>query len=629
MMIEPIAMADWDRRVQRDLKARISKYDNRWARNYELVRNSGEGRRSGNLVSEFIRTLHTRLLAVDPQIAIEPDDPDYVDKADNASIVCQAVARVAKLRIAMQEAVTNATWASQGWLEIGHPMDPLSNDVMRKATSPNVNASVAVGDEYIPATEDELKMRGISPDDVDPFAPLEEMPLDDEPQPIFNPAFGYPWVQSVDPRMIVTNLNAKNRDQMDYICRLRFLTKAEIKKITGKDLMKKNLPSSREYEQLFEQTEGEPISSFPQMMLIAELWIIRDRNNPQYNNYYVSYILGDPSEVLVCKVAPYGGAIPLEPIKLSKLKKMYDVTLAEELAPFADIYHKGVKSLTRSMERMLNRKTAVGAGAGLDPKDEKHLNDDNYNGTVKVSDVNAVKQLLPETFDANLLQMMSWTKSVAQSTTGASDLDRGTAIKDISARQTQALLDSTGINVEGMKDPVNESYSNTIIKIMHFVGMFNGARARKYSYGNRIASMDVGTHDFTSSYLYEVEVRDNEEQVSNEERLVWIQFIRTLFSDSGGQLVPFFDLEALAKTLVRRFSASPGLLAAKKPFDPTQVEPPLSEGDPNISGQPGIPGNMGNAAEGQHPERQMGDRGVSLQNALTGMLKTGTGMGEG
>ena len=212
---------------------------------------------------------------------------------------------------------------------------------------------------------------------------------------------------------------------------------------------------------------SEEINQFPDMMLIAELWIIRDRNNPQFNNFYCCYLLGDPTQQLYVKKSPYGGMCPLEPLKLSKLKKMYDVTLAEELEPFADIYHKGVKSMMRSVDRMLNRKYAKSQASGLDDSGEKKLNDDNWHGTVTVSDVNAIKQLLPETFDVNLLQALSWTKNTAQSATGSSDLDRGTAIKNITARQTQALLESTGINVEGMKGPVDETFTNIVMKLMH------------------------------------------------------------------------------------------------------------------------------------------------------------------
>lgn len=634
----------WDQRIRLDLGSRIGTWDSKWTKSHELVRNSSAGFRNGNLVSEFIRMFQLRLLSTDPVIDVTADDPTYTSQAESASVVAQAIARIAKLRDVLREAVSDATWANLGWIEVGHPLDPYSNDVMRSMHSPNVGPTEArAGDAYEEVNPAELAGLGLEQTEVAPFNPFEALPplepAQAEPQALFAPMFGYPWLTRVDPRLVVTNHNAASTSDLDYICRFRFLTRKELEAVRG--YRARGVPTvPSELRSIFETVEGQSLLLFPEMLVVAEVWIIRDRNNPEYNNWHLCYLYQDPDQVVWAGPNPYGGMRTLIPVRLSKLKKLYDTTLAQELEPYADIFHVGIKAMFRDIKRMLAKKWAAAKSAGLDSEEEKKLTNDSFTGTIKASDPKSIHELVEQRFDTQLFQGLTYIKSLAQSTTGASDLDRGQAIRDITARQTQALLEATGINVEGMKDDVQEAAAECVLKLMHLVGMYHHTgRARQYTYGKNMVSMDRGTHDFTTSYLYDVQVLDNKQLVSNEERLVWVQFLRLVLTDTSGALAPYLDLEALARATVRKFGEGPQLLSSRGANRPAQgpgvpLPPEMLAGVEggelgNLLPFGGAPGaaELQEAVQGQHPER--GTRGVgSMSNQMTGLGKMGSGMGE-
>lgn len=631
----------WDQRIRLDLQARVGTFDKKWEQNYALVRNSGStGFRNGNLVAEFTRTLQIRLLSQDPLVTVKADDPDQTSRAEDAAVISQAVSRVAKLKSCLAEASLAATWASVGWIEVGHPLDSWSYDIMRSARAPALDrpGGQPVEDEFVEVSPQDLEAQGMDLSKAEPFDPFTELPpspdAKPQPMPFFDGTFGYPWSSVVDPRLVVTNLNAGTREQMDYICRLRFLTRKELEKISG--FRYPGQPSLRsETRVLFEQVEGMSAMLFPEMLCIAEVWIIRDRNNPEYNSWHLCYLFGEPEHIVSAEPNQAGGMVPLVPLKLSKLKKMYDTTLAEELSKYADLFDIGIKAMFRSLKRMLNRKWGAPKAAGLDAEDEKRLRNDDFSGVIKMNDPSAIKEMAEEKFDQHLFQTLSWVKSLAQSQTGASDIDQGKAIKDITARQTQALLEATGINVEGMKETMQEAAVEVVLKLMHLVGMYNHAgRARKYQYGNQMVSMDRGTHDFTSSYIYDVKVEDSKLVVSNEERMVWNQLLKTLFVDTGGVLLPYLDREYVARATVRKYGEGPEMLASRAALrppegtNPAQLQAALPE---NMQGAAGVPPGLRllDAVQGQHPERELGaqsggEQPLSLSNALSGLSRVGS-----
>lgn len=144
--------------------------------------------------------------------------------------------------------------------------------------------------------------------------------------------------------------------------------------------------------------------------------------------------------------------------------------------------------------------------------------------------------------------------------------------------------------------------------------------------------MDAGTHDWVNSMVYKVTVEDNAEEYSAEDRMMWVQFIRTLFSDSAGLIRGHFDGEQLARETLKVFNRSPALLASRSAnrtpqgLMEGQMQPGIQGNQQNGPGSPG--GNVVDMVQGQHSERQAGSRGIDMGNLLRGQMNLGGGTGE-
>tara|TARA_R110002110_G_scaffold40266_3_gene128927 strand:- start:5053 stop:7020 length:1968 start_codon:yes stop_codon:yes gene_type:complete len=623
----------WHDLVVGTLRERRRKYDPKWRDMKLLVENSESGMRKGNLASDFIKTLHARLLRKDIVVNVNADDPDYMLQGENAEIVANSIARVAGLQEALRRLITDGTWASFGCLEVGHPIDPASQSIMHVFRTPNVQKAERAVDVWKEVSFVPNEFANEVPN-MPNNVPNPETEV--EPEPIFSPGVGYPWVQSVDPRLIIMPLSCREAQSAPWVARLRFLTRGELVTVLGWD-PGDDASSSGEWSDIFDETaEDAAWNTYPELTCIVELYIRRDRNSPSYNNYFLSFVLGRPEKVIAHGVNPWGGMVPLIPIKLDPLKPMYGTTLAEEISPFADGYHRGVDAVMRQLLDLLNEKHLISTGAGLSDEEEKKLYNPFYRGPIHVNDPNGIKRLGEQRLDPDLLRTLTFIKSIAQTRSGQSDMDRGTAIKEITARQTQALLDATGISVEAMGTMVSLGAREAVMKLMHLTGLFSTVgRGRKFYFGNRFADMNQGTHDFVNSMIYVVTVEDNAEQFTTEDRMMWVQFLRTLFADTGGFLAPFFDGEGLARETIKVFSRSPVLLSSRSPNrepqgrnpgQDQQVEAMLSGMGQESSGPPGS--QMIDMIQGQHPERDVGSRGVNVGNAVRGQLAVGTGTGE-
>lgn len=629
----------WDQRLRLDLEARRQKHDKQWEENSQVVRNTGEGFRLGNLVTDYMRVLTNQLFSRSWEAEIIADDPAYVKRAEDATVVCQSVARICSLMDNVLEATKDSMSANTGWLEVGHPMDPWSNDIMCSVFAPGVDQATMLPDtnmtdDYEEVDPASMQADGVLPDNVLPFSPLEEVPETDEPDedpvPVFSAPLGYPWLKTVDPRLVLIPPADKKKSDLDYICRLRFITRPELKLLRGVDYGPASGTVYGGFRDLFPEVEGKDPLLFPEMMLICETWIIRDRNNPQFNNWYLCYVLGNPEWVLFNNRNPYGGMIPLIPLKLARHKAYLDKPPAEELLSFADMFDIGMKSVLRRMTRTLNEKYLVGNGAGLDPKESAKLNNDSYRGQVNVNDVNAVQRYKEETIDQAFIYYLNYIRDLAQSTTGQNSMDRGESEKNVTASQTRALLQASGISVEGMKQEIRKTASEVLMKLMHLSGIYNQqVGGKSYKFGASTVKMDRGVHDFVTSFIFDIRITDMGE-TDSEKQMLLNQFLRTMMSDTGGVLLPYLNLEDVAKRAVKVFEMGSSALASRGANRPgtgrlgsadPQVQAGLS-GNAQLSG--GAPGSLeGILTGGQHPERLMGSRGVNTANSLEGMRRVG------
>ena len=121
----------WDQRIRKDLEHRMNKYDKVWKKNRKNIRNAEDGQLNGNLIQTFVDTIQSRLIVRNPVIKVKADSPDYSKKSDDLEVAANAITRVVDLRYHLMNATITATWASTGWIEVGHTMDQHNFDPMR------------------------------------------------------------------------------------------------------------------------------------------------------------------------------------------------------------------------------------------------------------------------------------------------------------------------------------------------------------------------------------------------------------------------------------------------------------------------------------------------------------------
>lgn len=597
----------WDELIRKDLANRAT-MNNELLLHERMVRNTGEGQRRGNLVKDWLGVLQSRLFAGTFNLDVTADDPSFKNNAEETEVLCQAIIRIVDLGSKVYDAVTDASWAGCGWLQVGHPLCPYQMDITRIPTE-DTPAHPSDWEEVDPSM---AKAFNLSPDNVPAFDIFNEpaqFPTEEGPSPVFDTASGVPYIERVDPRLIIHNREAATLDEMDYVARIHFMSIKEVKAVMGVDID----PSAYNISMvgdLFRAGGREP-ALYPTMLAIVEVWIKRDRENPEFNNWRLVYVLGRTDLVLKNHKNPMNGLIPLQHVRLSKVRKLQDTSICKEMADFTDMFDLGWQSIMRKLKRMLNEKYAVSNMNGMTADSKARLLDDNYRGFVEMRDPDAVKALTEQSWDAQFVMYLNYIQTQSKSPTGQSSLDGGQAIKDISARQTQALMDSTNISVESVKGVIEIDCIHLLMKLMRITGLYNYlGGGRSYSLGDKLVTVSSGTHDWTTSLLYGFELQDTK-QHDSEKQLVWNQFLRTV---TTGPLLPYLDLEELTKTTLKRFGEAPTLLASRGANRPPQ----------GIAGQTPILDNQGQPVlgagndlmMGQHPERA--SEGLSLANSLSG-----------
>lgn len=630
----------WDELIVMSLRARRQSHDSVWARDSDLVRNAGPGQRRGNVAAEFVRVLYHRMLYKEFDVGARSDNPETHEQAQDFEVVANSVSRVAGLLEAVSDATEGATWATTGWLGVGHPLDPHSLDISRSFRAPNMPRSHTTGSsQWEPISPEEVENYGDIAN-VLPFDPFDGPPQDgtQEPEPVMNTDFGTPWVESIDPRLMLTlPLNVKDLKDADAVVRLHFLTREEMRLLKGWDYGKAG--SLGEWRGLFQEVTGLDANQYPEMIVFCEVWIKRDRNNPRYNGWHMIYVLGEPESVVVSEYYQYGAFLPVIPLKLMPNKKLLDPTLARELAEYADLYDMMMQKLQKDMRRMLADKYKVGPNALQSKGELNKLMSDSYRGPIRFNDMNGV-ELVDEGLDQDLIRAMLTVKSMAQHQSGSSDLDRGNAIKDITARQTQALLDATGINVDAMAGQIEKAATETTMKLMFLLGYYGVVgRARQFVYGRAAVTLDRGKRDMTSSFLYKVSVEDRGAVMNSEEMMVFLQFLRQLNTPMGQQMAGGLDPQWLLRQFLRRMGFGTEGLRSRtgSGFLPEQAgaggpESPMgaaSQGNGLQALDGGVTSLVGQSMAGQHPEREPGDRGgIDIGNLTRGSLRVGSGGGE-
>ena len=619
----------WDQRIRKDLEHRMNKYDKVWKKNRKNIRNTEDGQLNGNLIQTFVDTIQSRLIVRNPVIKVKADSADYSKRSDDLEVAANAITRVVDLRYHLMNATITATWASTGWIEVGHTMDQHNFDPMRSVLyrSPDKLDFDPGVDSWEPVPEaDVVNNLGSEIDQVPSFNPFDRPELggpaaSDDPPPPFDPEMGMPWLNEISPFMVVTSRDATSFRDVDYVTKLVLLSKPELELITNINVEGAGL--AHKLKPLLEDIPGAKNIDDP--ILLAVTYIRRDRNNPDFTNWYLVHVLGHHDVVIKSSPNPFGGLIPLVPISVNPVKGLWDSTLVEDLRPYADWYSAGVQSIGDRLYESLNQKIVTGAGASMDAEEVKKLLNARYSGEVKVQgDPAQIKPYNGAGFDNEMYQFLKMFSNLAQGASGASNIDRGQAEKRITARQTGALLEATGLRMNGMRESIGRSSREIVVKLMHLVGIFSLYRSRRFTFGTRIATLEPGVNDFTTSYSYHIDVRDMAPPENAEGQLVLVQFLRLIMMDPTPErlLAGQWNWPELAEMIRVRFDMPPEVLQQVQ----QQAQMPQMPGmtGENISPEGAGPGGLGMLGSGlggpEHAERFPADQGApNLDNLMSGL----------
>ena len=621
----------WWARVKSDLDTRSSRLHRRWSKYEKMVRNTGEGFLEGNLISAWSSMLLDRLFSDENTGVpdVDSDDPDQQKRASEVQTIAAALLRSIGFTRELDLATRDSIWATTGYLEIGHPMAQYPADLMQSYTAPRViperPTSGPFEDRYQPVPQ---------PLDVDPsqipiMDPFEEATVYEEydPGPLVTSDTGYPWVSRVHPAYIVTSVDIESLEQADYVARLRPYTCGEFKHYFNRDPSSMMRATSQELYQMGESVDPNLVGG---VGFMVELWVRRDRRNPKYGDWFYSFPLGMPEDLLFEGPNPLGGGFwPIQAVKPMRLKRLNDLPVAGELDRLSRTFDKAMRAVTQDVTQVLNRKTLVSPGAGLDPKEAEKLRNPDYQGSVEVQDPSSIQEYRQERLDPQFLTIISWLRGQATSTTGSSEIDTGTPIKGISARQTSALLESSGIRVGSLKLGIAEGAGSALGKVMYLAQKFGAQTPRSsFNFAGHTVVMDPRTHDYTRSYKFAFSFSDREQGA--EESLLLTQFLRLVISDTGGVALQHLDIQALLEELVvamglpkrvlARYGANHAPAGLRTSADLSAESGILSSG---LTGSPD-PTTLGQVL-GSHPERLLGSRGVGgqqmVENALSGLAR--------
>lgn len=613
----------WDNRILDDYRHIQSTFHTTWKMNRNVMNNEHEGSKFGNLAKEFASAVRARLINKNFFIRVSADDPDFAKEASQLTIMVNSVARTIDLKETLDDSTEESLWASTGWIECGHTLDFHSFDPTRSVFYKGKNQFDLgeLEDRWEPISEEEVAADlGTEINDVSAFDPFQNNVIEEEKKPemTFDPDVGAPWVKTVSPFFVILPKETKNFKDADYVSKLILLSKEELAEITGELLPDDITVDSSLFQLLVDETPGGKYIKNP--VVVSVTYIRRDRNDPSYNSWYLAHVLGYPEIVIKNSVNPYGGMIPLVPAKSRKNMRILSKSWIEDMRPYTDNYAKVIESVFSKILKSLNLKWSVGANTAVNKTNERRIDNPDYNGQVKFEngDPESFKYLDQPGITQDDIQALGLISKLAQGEAGQTDIDRGTAIKKITARQTEALLNSSALAMEAIRGPVVEAGNEIILKVIHMLNLFSTPREHIYSFGPHVVKIEPGGNDFTTSYQYKISVRDLEGPAGAEEQVLFVQFMKQVAT------IPFFqqvyNWPELGNEGRRRFGMGMEVMNnLQVPGEGAGLPPPPAPGLPPEAALPG--GLPGGPPGEEHPERALGSQGApDMANALGGLF---------
>ena len=303
--------------------------------------------------------------------------------------------------------------------------------------------------------------------------------------------------------------------------------------------------------------------------------------------------------------------------------KFLERTVVDDLVPVSDMYSIALQAIDQDMLQSLNPKIIADQTANIKDDDIKKLLNPSFRGAIKVNRAEGITFERGPGIDLNKIQYVRFLREIAQQSTSTSELDKGQAIKKITARQTQALTEATDNIITGMRELVGEAAQEVVTKLMFILGMFHGKK-QQYKYGNRVVTFDPGSHDFTTSLIYQIDVNDMGPDPSAEDKMLYTQFIRTV--SMNPELSQQYDWNKVAQEVARIFGWAPDTVIQQEQMTPGMPEGmmPMGQGMQGAAGGPPSASNQSevnpNPGRGPSDQSQSG-AAPSLANAFSGLAR--------
>lgn len=634
----------WEERVLGDLNSRIQQYDAVWRSRRQVIDHSIKDRKAlnGNLVAEYIEFFYTRVIAGNPRIKLKADDAKWIDEVAQEEIVANAALRLVDFKEVSRRGVMDSTYAI-GWFWISDPaaeflVDP---DHHPRMHSNSISAPEMQNPEWEEVPPEELA--GLKVDSISPFdesaSALDGLSMErpsgekKSPTPVWNDMdIGFPILESVDPMMIVTPLDQSDFKKLDYVARLRLMTRAELDVVRETPIKDNTWLQScpANYTDLFPEKTG-PFFAQEDMYLVVELWVRRDRIDPNYNNWFASWVVGcsqyNDSVVVRNRPNPYGGMIPCEPIVSQKTgSKLYSNTVFDRVLYPAELYSLLLKAIERDIKEAVNKKVLIDERAtGLSKESAQKMVNPAYSGTIMVPNVDAVKPLDTMTFDYNKQLLLNMLRGLAQRATKTSDIDQGTAVKKVTARQTEELVQATDAVYETVRQIVSDAGSRIMKKVIYVLKLLHG-ESRSYTFGAKSIKWSPSEQDFSFTPVYDLKIEDIGPSAGEQKLLVLLQFLRVLgqitqqVTQAGQQIN--IDWSMLIKNIFRTFEQDEDII--KEGPDPMQQLQQMLQ----VAQMPGME-QIGQSAQPAMPEqpRPFGGHQVGSQGMTTDTRNVASSLG--
>jgi hypothetical protein len=614
--LQPEHFVNWVRTVEDRFNEMMGDHAS-WEFSKRVIENDDEGARHLSLANSVARHINARLTDDHPSVTVEPEHPKGWAYASKASVAVRNAYNISGLWPAIQRAQITSMWAPFSCIRVFSTDDQTT--IHHKMISPRQFPAQEIKENLVEVEEDENV--GFN---------LEEIPeLDTEFQKEGRPTVitktkATPWVEEIDPRLIVVPKHSKNGLDADWVAQIHLLTKEEVMAHFRVSSEQAKSIEDAKYTDLFMKatlgTSGNNTSWTINPVCVVELFVFRDRVAPRDHPYKIIFVMNRTEiEPFSIEFIPVGGIVPFVFMTCDPLRHVNSkMTLARDLIKVSSAYHDAFEGLCTRISQSRSTKVLVSPNTFSSPEDKKNFNNPSYSGTISVNNPESIKLWQTSGADSQHVNLLTSLRSMVNTHNRVSANDVAAGQQGMTATQTRIIMDASGINISHIKGELGRVVSTTVMIIMHFYSVLGlGTDDDEFQIGSEwIITTPIAP---SSNPGLRVVVHDSDEQVRAEERVVINQLLNVVLKDPTGLIRNSINMHQLIDRLLASYGMDPAKAMKQEAFLPQAGISPFQ-------GQGATPeGPDPLETMGQHPERDLGSRGTeqSAPNALAGASRTG------